>query len=712
MTRLLCPPLFAVLLGLGLASEYVAGQEEGASERSQALANTDFETGEPGSLDGWRFSSTSDAELAFDFDERRSGTRSVVIDATESPESAARLFSNLSQVVDGRPYRGKRVRFMAAVKTAEFEAETTANLWFRVDRQSEQPPYPVGAFDNMDDRPILAEQWADYEIVLDVDEDAKQIIVGMFVQGKGKAWIDATSFEIVGQEIETTRERSEVDEDETQGSPYQMPASVMRAFQNAESAPRQPFWNRWLWLVAITLCLFGFGAIRTATVSDGQRPSPVQRMVAPLARFGFRFSFAYWVLYNFPQPLSGLLPSWGAAIAGWFGHYRDQLVSWTASHWFGILDELVPPNGSGDTTSSYLTILVFFVVAMAIALLWSLMAAFRRGKEPVILKDLLRSYLRYVLAFWMLTYGLSKVAFVFNQFPMVSEYQFNKTWGNSSPMNVVWSMMGASRPYTIFAGLGEVLAAFLLVWRHTAVLGSLVTIGVMTNVMMLNYCYDVPVKIFSTHLLAMAFCVLLPDAGRLLNLFVLNGNVPSVEMQPPYTNRKTIWVQRVAKVVVIVFLIVVPTYKHAVEQGEYLAAKNNQPDFFGQYEVVEFKLDGAEHRDEQHEWFSVRFAIQGDYSSGAPQLKNKMNVGFKERVGMVSVNFEFDPEQQQLLFARHQASLMPSETAQLEPQSNGDLVLSGDSARGRIEARLRRNANLHRLTGRGFRWINEVPFNR
>ena len=65
-------------------------------------------------------------------------------------------------------------------------------------------------------------------------------------------------------------------------------------------------------------------------------------------------------------------------------------------------------------------------------------------------------------------------------------------------MGALWWFMGASIPYIIFAGAAEVLGGLLLVLRRTAALGALVAFAVMVNVMMLNYCYDAPVKLYST----------------------------------------------------------------------------------------------------------------------------------------------------------------------------------------------------------------------
>jgi hypothetical protein len=64
-------------------------------------------------------------------------------------------------------------------------------------------------------------------------------------------------------------------------------------------------------------------------------------------------------------------------------------------------------------------------------------------------------------------------------------------------MGLLWTFMGASAAYTIFTGLGELVGGLLLTTRRTALAGALVSAAVMTHVAVLNFCYDVPVKLFS-----------------------------------------------------------------------------------------------------------------------------------------------------------------------------------------------------------------------
>jgi hypothetical protein len=87
--------------------------------------------------------------------------------------------------------------------------------------------------------------------------------------------------------------------------------------------------------------------------------------------------------------------------------------------------------------------------------------------------------------------------------------------GDLSPMGLLWLSMGAAPAYQAFAGAAETLAGLLILWRRTATLGALLAAGVMANVVMLNLCYDVPVKLFSSHLLLIALLLVAPELPRL-----------------------------------------------------------------------------------------------------------------------------------------------------------------------------------------------------
>jgi hypothetical protein len=118
-------------------------------------------------------------------------------------DAAAGRFGNLVQRIDATHFRGQRVRFRAAVRTA-INGTGKAQLWLRVDRKTAGGEPAMGAFDNMGHRPITSGEWQHYEIVADVADDADRLSVGMMFSGRGQAWLDDASLEIVGPEVAVT----------------------------------------------------------------------------------------------------------------------------------------------------------------------------------------------------------------------------------------------------------------------------------------------------------------------------------------------------------------------------------------------------------------------------------------------------------------------------------------------------------------------------
>jgi C-terminal processing protease CtpA/Prc len=159
--------------------------------------NLDLEEGELGKVPtGWHQPKPSvDAGYKVELtdDRPKSGKRCVLVsrDGKDKPAGAGILL----QSFDAKAYRGKRVRFRAAVRADVTGAGNQAQLWLRVDRKNDQR----GFFDNMDDRPITLNEWRFYNIHGDVADDAEAIFLGLLLVGNGKAWMDAGSFEIVGK---------------------------------------------------------------------------------------------------------------------------------------------------------------------------------------------------------------------------------------------------------------------------------------------------------------------------------------------------------------------------------------------------------------------------------------------------------------------------------------------------------------------------------
>ena len=99
----------------------------------------------------------------------------------------------------------------------------------------------------------------------------------------------------------------------------------------------------------------------------------------------------------------------------------------------------------------------------------------------------------------LLSYGFAKV--YKTQFPEPSLIRLLQPLGSFSPMGLAWTYMGFSEAYNMYTGMLEVLGGLLLIWRRTTTLGALLVAGVMSHVVVMNFTYDIPVKLLSMHLL-------------------------------------------------------------------------------------------------------------------------------------------------------------------------------------------------------------------
>ena len=109
-------------------------------------------------------------------------------------------FGTLMQMCKADQFLGKRVRMSAWARSENVAG--WAGLWMRVDGPDSNQPL---AFDNMQSRPIKGTSgWSQYQIVLDVAPESKDIAFGILLDGLGGVWLDDISFEVVDQSVPTT----------------------------------------------------------------------------------------------------------------------------------------------------------------------------------------------------------------------------------------------------------------------------------------------------------------------------------------------------------------------------------------------------------------------------------------------------------------------------------------------------------------------------
>ena len=113
----------------------------------------------------------------------------------------ARSFGAFCQTIAAEHYRGKRIRFSAALK-ANNVTDGWGGLWLRVDGARLDETL---AIDTMEDRPLVGTTgWQAHALVLDVAAAAATISFGAGLSGKGELLVSQLAFEEVGSEVPVT----------------------------------------------------------------------------------------------------------------------------------------------------------------------------------------------------------------------------------------------------------------------------------------------------------------------------------------------------------------------------------------------------------------------------------------------------------------------------------------------------------------------------
>jgi WD40 repeat protein len=198
----------------------IVGQEvpTTAATMHPSPVNLDFEEAHARVPEGWHSMSRGSEKgyaTGLDTAVRHTGTASGFIKAV-SPEP--RGSASLMQSVMADDYRGKRLRVSAYVKGDNLDF----GAWLYMNTTISGAPAPGGylAYDSTyDKRTKGTSDWRKHEIVLDVPARSASIAFGFEMNGKGQVWADDFQFEVVGQDVPTTKPTKEPISEPTEKPP-------------------------------------------------------------------------------------------------------------------------------------------------------------------------------------------------------------------------------------------------------------------------------------------------------------------------------------------------------------------------------------------------------------------------------------------------------------------------------------------------------------
>jgi uncharacterized membrane protein YphA (DoxX/SURF4 family) len=428
-------------------------------------------------------------------------------------------------------------------------------------------------------------------------------------------------------------------------------------------------------------------------------------------KISFRFFCSFFILYTFPFPLNSFpfgsaINKISESILRWYYAAFDYVtIFW---HWFipavgKSLINLEKPitiftNGSGDTTYDYVLMLTMVLLSIISCIIWSILDRNRKNYNTAYYW--LCVLLRYFLGVIMLSYGFSKVFHLQMPYPYLS--RLVQPYGESSPMGLVWTYVGQSKAFSAVVGWSEVISGLLLFFRKTTLVGALLTVIVMGNVVVVNFCYDVPVKLFSSVLELMALYLAAPYLKKIYQAFIQHKPTHiNNYYQPVFTKRWQAIGIKVLKVLIIADALFYGV-KGSIDQGKEYGDNAPKPPLYGIYntELVIRNNDTIPPlTTDTSRWRQI--IIQ---SNNYARIKLMNDTLF-------NYNFKVDTMLKKVVVYSVRDTLNKINFNYLR---DGDyLTLTGKMKNDSLFLKLKRfDERNFRLMSRGFHWINEYPYNR
>lgn len=294
-------------------------------------------------------------------------------------------------------------------------------------------------------------------------------------------------------------------------------------------------------------------------------------------KIGIRFIILFVCLFSLTVPLNYYyLPD--------LGYYTSPLfkgvIKWFVNSVFG-LQEPYTVELLSDSTGMYIHALIIAVISLIIAIPWTWLGKGENDFHK--LWYFFKVFASYYLALQLFRYGFDKI--FKTQFYLPEPNTLYTPLGYLSKDILYWSTIGSSYPYSAFAGIIEVIPAILLLFRRTRVIGAMIAFGVMVNVVMINFGFDISVKLFSLFLLFISFILAFSGFWYLYQLFVVRQAVQVPEWSPPLDSSKK-KITYIAIKTVAIALILFEGFFIYYKAGNYNDDKAARPYLHGAYEVI------------------------------------------------------------------------------------------------------------------------------
>ena len=640
----------------------------------------------------------------------------IIINLSSNAQSInqiSRDWAPFSQVIKIKTDSVKKFKLTAFAKVETTDKKAKTGLWARVDNKEGTGK---GFFDNMSDRPIISNKWQQYTIQGTLNKDSEKLNFGALCYNNGKFYFDKFELfiedengefqpvEIKNPSFETKIVDKSLPEWSlgiSKGKPYRVKEFTISTSNDKVDGKYSllmtgsgisqstgsisgigPF------IVIVYLLILAFSLMTNISSKNEDGWSKTQLI-------GFRFSFIYFLLFIIFQN-NGAYPFW-SSLMSYPNELLHKFIPWIGKNILHLPYDITTfTNGSGDTTYDYVIMFVVFFIATVSTVIWSLV-----DKKSTNYKKLyywLTTAVRYYVGLMLIHYGLIKVIQL--QFPQPGFYRLFQPYSESSPMGLAWTFLGFSQGYNMFMGIAEVLAGLLL-FRRTLTFGAIITLMTVMNVMAVNYFYDVPVKLLSTHLVLMTLFLLSRDIQKLFTFLFSSKPIEGLTVIKRPTFKKPLDISfKLIKAFVLIYSLGYGFY-NTLEAKKTYGSDAPKSKLYGAYEITNHVINGdtLTHYKSKQLWKYLIFERQG---SAQVRKMNKQRISYKTEIDTTNKKIKFSPY-------RGKGDDFTMNYTKSEDKFDFKFINNKDTIS--VETR-KLGKDDFLLINRGFHWISEYPFNR
>ncbi len=207
-------------------------------------------------------------------------------------------------------------------------------------------------------------------------------------------------------------------------------------------------------------------------------------------------------------------------------------VAFIQDHFFAYAIQRI--DFSSDTVG--LNILLWLLLAISFFVVL-LLNVFKVNSSKII--PFFKSLSAYYVAAILLKYGFDKI--FKQQFYLPEPNILYTNFGNLTKDILYWSTIGTSYTYSLVTGIIEVLTAILILVKRTRIFGFCLAIGVLVNILLINFSFDISVKTFTAFLLGVVVFNVYPYLEIIYAFFVRHKQAQLIT-SPQHTNGVYKWI--------------------------------------------------------------------------------------------------------------------------------------------------------------------------